>query len=356
VEIHRERLSSDVLLLLRCGEQCAGGYTEMDWQFAERAASARKEPVDVHLAKACLWRCQRSATQGATSETDEFVPPKGFWDYRKAAQDCIAMVSPAVAVQPGEAAAEALRRCGAVHLQALLPRKLMTELATAWKDLQLDTKELEQRTDTSRLRAGRKEVWVPFKAPFNNTDLIAGGPLRQLLSAYWPGSGAVLDHISIINAIPGSKAQPLHSDVLAPSSHLEFHTPLVDITPDLGPTRFCPCTQRMATDNASAEGSWRFVAPAKLCEAEPSLGYSFAPASPGTVTMYDAAVVHGGGAVASTQERPILQISFASSAASQRQRAYLEQGFRDGETAEASRALAMAEAQRFRKAFANLQH
>jgi len=355
VEGHRERLSSDVLLLLRCGEKCAEGYTEMDWQFAERAASARKEPVNIHLAKACLWRCQRSASQEAPLEMDEFAPPKGFWAYKEAAQECAAMVSPAVALQPGEAAAETLKRCGAVHLQALLPRKLMTQLATAWKDLQLATRELEQRTDTSRLRAGRHEVWVPFKAPFNDTDLIAGGPLRQLLSAYWPGNSAVLDHISIINAIPGSKAQPLHSDVLAPNSHLEFHTPLVDITTDLGPTRFCPGTQRMATENASAEGGWRFVAPAKLCEAEPSLGYSFAPASPGTVTVYDAAVVHGGGAVASTRERPVLQLSFASSAATLRQRAYLEQGFRDAETAEDSRALAMAEALRFRKAFTNLQ-
>ena len=73
----------------------------------------------------------------------------------------------------------------------------------------------------------------------------------------------------------------------------------------------------------------------------------------GVATLYDAAVVHAGGAMAAAAgERPILQLSFASSREEVRSRGYVDGAFSKGGAPDAAgRALAQAEASSFRAAF-----
>merc|ERR1712190_77120 len=124
-------------------------------------------------------------------------------------------------------------------------------------------------------------------------DVIAGRNLLKILEAFWPSAdNIVLDYITIINVLPNSNAQPLHADLEGVSNHLELHFPLVNITPQTGPTRFCPATHVLAGNRSGTLASWGFASPAKLCEAEDPLSYSFDHANVGIATLYDASVIH----------------------------------------------------------------
>jgi len=79
--------------------------------------------------------------------------------------------------------------------------------------------------------------------------------------------------------------------------------------------------------------------------------------------MYDAGVIHGGGASGSDdlhqgRERPVLQLSFAVSASAATRRGYVERAFKDAakhEVAHGGQKMVEAETYLFRAAFASMR-
>lgn len=358
-------LAPSLLNMLQCEESCPHGISDDDRKMAEMAAKKRGEPLEVHLSKVCLWRCQSKLAKAKSAS--QFEPEDGFWAYHHAASRCVSERG-RIASEATASAVEVVQRCGVVHLEGLLgpdslAKPLFARLSEAWRKLRDDETERKRRMDEDQLRAGRWEVWVPFEEPWNNTKVIAGSGLVKFLDALWPPGHAspVLDHVTVINSLPQAPTQPLHSDYLVPGEHLEVHIPLQDIVEAHGPTRFCPCTQRMApshNDGQAVKGGpppWRFTSPAKLCDSDPTLGYADG-SSLGAANIYDAAVVHGGTAntFASAEdrkdlgERPVLQLSFAMSPAAMEERGYVRRASEGGLAG-----LAEAEASSFRTAFAS---
>merc|ERR1712151_1224212 len=85
------------------------------------------------------------------------------------------------------------------------------------------------------------ELFLPFDQ--NLPDPLSDGITTAILAKYI-GEPFSLDYVSVLNARAGiAGAQELHSDVpFFPRTSLSVHTALEDITDDMGPTLFCPCT------------------------------------------------------------------------------------------------------------------
>merc|ERR1711933_656988 len=99
--------------------------------------------------------------------------------------------------------------------------------------------------------------------------------------AKYLGPNAVFDHMSVISAQAGIKAQDLHSDVGRARRHLEVHVPLADVTESMGPTLFCPASHGLAemagASNRTAAGyalEWFYLTPGKKCTEISTLSYA----------------------------------------------------------------------------------
>lgn len=153
-------------------------------------------------------------------------------------------------------ALEVLERCGIVEFVGLFDAELLETVRKSISTLRSQEGRYSALLDTN-LHSGRYQVFLPFVKPFQSRDALGVSDLvRQVLTEYFAKgpnaeSGWGIDHISVISSRKGSKNQTLHPDVPYRSRlHLSVHTALDDITRDMGPTYFCPCS------GVSSEHEW----------------------------------------------------------------------------------------------------
>jgi len=134
--------------------------------------------------------------------------------------------------------------------------------------------------------------------------------LQQVLDGYAGKANYSLDAFTVLVAAPGAKNQTLHADVpLMRRKLLSVLTALDDVTADMGPTFFCPCSgmasQWAAQDAASIAISSLTQEAGEIC-----MGSSYAPdvLPKGTVTVYDSATFHKGLENLSEKPRNVLAL------------------------------------------------
>lgn len=332
-----------------CATHCDYGTTKQDATFAERALARQKHSEKAKdwfedLVKVCMWRCQEGVKE-ASEFRDHFgnavwpdspdsiiYPPSVFEKYERAARKCVG-----AGVRPVSEGHLGMEDCGVVHLEGGLAEKgLLSKLQAAFQEYRLSD-DWEKRSDRGHLRNKRLEFWPPFRPPFNHSSLLQIPGLRTIVENYL-GPDAVFDHMSIIVAEQGkaTTAQTHHADTGVARKHLEIHMPLTDITPDLGPTSFCPATHGLAqvgkvgyTGGMNRAVEWWYLTPDHHCSDE---GYGLSYAAPlraGQVTIYDGNTFHAGGANMAGRDRPVLQISWAASEDEIKERDYLDGSFKD---------------------------
>jgi len=163
--------------------------------------------------------------------------------------------------------------------------------------------------DREQLHDGRYQLYLPFKAPFTSRAMLGAGDLvLEVLEDYFAGPDFGIDHVSVLTAGSPSGNQSLHPDVpYFKGLAVSVHTALQDVTLDMGPTYFCPCT-----GEALAREEWATSAAIKMqvLKARECLASGHTPALTrrGTVTIYDGAMFHKGLANGSGRERHILKL------------------------------------------------
>jgi hypothetical protein len=147
-------------------------------------------------------------------------------------------------------ASQVLVRCGVVQLSGIFDgsgdgAKLLGSVREALAILHGQEGRYAALLDTVMLRDGRYQLFLPFVEPFSVQTLSADSKVVAVLAEYFANvsKGFGIDHISVLSSSPGSGNQTLHPDVsYFPREHLSVHTALDDISLDMGPTYFCPCT------------------------------------------------------------------------------------------------------------------
>merc|ERR1712232_209485 len=159
----------------------------------------------------------------------------------------------------------------------------------------------------------RFQLYLPFASPFKDraalgvNDLVLG-----VLDRYLAGVEFGIDHVSVLTSSSPNNDQSLHPDVPGFTKlHMSVHSALTDITLEMGPTSFCPCTGEV--DDARL---WPTSAAIKMTclKTRNCLGESYAPAFTrrGTISIYDGATFHKGLANRSPQDRHVLKLELGA--------------------------------------------
>ncbi|CAE8604323.1 unnamed protein product [Polarella glacialis] len=343
------RLGAKLGLLSECAEACLAGTDPTDVEMLKSSTSGTFDIVDV-----CVVRCSNGLkSKGEISYVNRSnvsdLPPEGLVEYAQCAARC-QQNSTFDANATDEEVQAALTRCGVVHLRGALEPQLLQVVRSAWAELRTGGSfsgfKPEDLLDGSHVRAKRDEVWLPFVEPFNNPGLLSISRVSSLLSEYL-GAKPLLDHVTVISAAPGRvQEQVLHGDVIRGRSHIEVHVPLEPVSQEMGPTRFCPCTQNLLHhDTAAGRTVYRHFGLQRHCSIWKNLFYDFLPVL-GDVTVYDSSVFHAGLANTATTERPVLCLAYVASKELLSERNYTS-GILQSKSAEA-RELAMREVRKFR--------
>ena len=169
------------------------------------------------------------------------------------------------------------------------------------------TKEIVQRN------AGRYDLvrGVEGAEPFG--ALGRGGPWMPTVKRTL-GVACALLKTGVVYALPGAALQSIHADGkhlydgdgdVADDAHLPAHcvtvfVPLLDLSPELGPTEYFPGTHRRDGDRARYERA----------HAGREAGVAFAGAKAGDAILFDYRVLHRGLANTSTEARPLLYFTY----------------------------------------------
>lgn len=211
-------------------------------------------------------------------------------------------------------AAGVLRRCGVVQLLGASDAALLERTDKAVAALRSKKKTFNALLDREQLHDGRYQVYLPFAKPFNSKLVFGASELvLAVLEDYFAGSDFGIDHVSILTAGSPSGNQSLHPDVAYfKGLAVSIHTALQDITLDMGPTYFCPCT-----GEALLREEWPTSAAIKMTvlKEKECLAKSYTPkfTPRGTVTIYDGAMFHKGLANDSGRDRHILKLEVGAS-------------------------------------------
>lgn len=255
--------------------------------------------------------------------------PKQINEYVSCASGCrqdLVRLASGKAPTPDEAAG-ILRRCGIVHVQAS-DMDFVTEIRNRYEDIRKGRgPPIHKLMDLKNppLRSGREEIWVPYEPPFSRfTEILADPVLSEVVSAFFNHSTVVVDHVNLINAPGGSvtERQTLHSDIGIPAKHLEIHLGLAPggaLPLEMGPTRFCPCTNnRVDLRDPYERTIRRYFGGNQFCTQSEELNWILhrgvaAKNSNPWVVIYDADVYHQGLENVASRDRPVMVIALTSS-------------------------------------------
>merc|ERR1712187_473286 len=179
--------------------------------------------------------------------------------------------------------------------------------------IRTNEKSVNALLDTVQLHDSRFQVYLPFAAPFNTREALGvGDSVMAVLEAYMIGVDFGIDHVSVLTSESPNSDQSLHPDVPGFTRlQLSVHTALQDITPDMGPTSFCPCTGEVREPEA-----WPTTSAVKMValQRRECLAESYAPkmTKRGTVTIYDGATFHKGLANDSGRNRDVLKLELGA--------------------------------------------
>lgn len=271
------------------------------------------------------------------------VMRQAFQDHQRCAERCAQEGVAVDAKAPGAAtrAADVLGRCGVVQLVGAFEASLFDRVLSAIGKLRKHKAKHDALLDTVQLHDGRYQLYLPYTAPFDSRHALGVNDLvLDVLERYFQSTDFGIDHVSVLTSSSPNANQSLHPDV-AGSKRLQMsvHTALLDISSDMGPTFFCPCTGEEGKGVA-----WAAAASIKMAalKRKDCLAASFVPefTKRGTVSIYDGATFHKGLANGSGRNRDVLK---------------LELGFADfpyvRQYTESAPAKARAHTDRFRKAF-----
>merc|ERR1719240_1073157 len=90
----------------------------------------------------------------------------------------------------------------------------------------------------------------------------------------------------------------------------------------MGPTLFCPASQGVSQEDDLRRAYFSFI----NCSQDSLLSYAL-PLKMGELTMYDSNVFHSGTGNQASQDRPVLQLSWAADVTSIKTRKYAERTF-----------------------------
>lgn len=208
-----------------------------------------------------------------------------------------------------ELAVGTLKRCGVVQLENAFDPELLDRVQRGIDSLYGQTKSYTKLLDQEQLHDGRHQVYLPFASPFKSRQALGISDLVfSVLSEYFQDMKFGIDHVSVLTSSSGSGNQTLHPDVpYFKGLTVSVHTALRDITMDMGPTYFCPCT-----GEALERSEWPASAAIKMSilKRKECIASSFVPSLTrrGTITIYDGAMFHKGLANGSDKDRPVLKL------------------------------------------------
>jgi len=234
-----------------------------------------------------------------------------YAEYWRCADECTrdGVLVDAAAVDAEAQALGMLKRCGVVQLKGGYDAELLGRVQRAIDTIAEKKSAYNKLVDRKQLHDGRFQVYLPFRAPFAERAAIGVSDLvLRVLDGYFDGRGFGIDHVSVLTSSSPSGNQSLHPDVpYFKGLTVSVHTALVDVTTEMGPTYFCPCT-----GEALRREDWPGSAAIKMTilKQKACFGPSFAPSftSKGTVTIYDGAMFHQGLANGSGKDRPVLKL------------------------------------------------
>ena len=193
----------------------------------------------------------------------------------------------------------ALTECGYVYLDNMFSRETVERLRDAYFALR-DSPEGEAMVYPCQ-GTGRQEHMLPFRRPFNNSEVYADPRLLALLSDYLQEQFK-LELMTVITSPPGSQHQRwhqgwrylFHPDERLPPYAVVVGLPLADVTAEMGPTEMCPGKKLRFYHG------WR-------CH-EHSIKLS---STAGTMVIFDYKTLHRGPANNGLLERPMVSMVFS---------------------------------------------
>jgi len=235
---------------------------------------------------------------------------KEYDAYGQCADECSRKgVAVDVKAQDAESVALAtLKRCGVVQLVGSYDAALLAETQEAI-DALAKKKAYKKLEDRKQLHDGRFQVYLPYAEPFNRSRAVLGVNdfVANVLAGYFGAHGFGIDHVSVLTSSSPSKNQSLHPDVsYFKGLTVSVHTALVDVTSEMGPTYFCPCTGEVGGEGWPASSAIKVA----ILQSKACFGPTFAPAftAKGTTTIYDGALFHMGLGNNAGRDRPVLKL------------------------------------------------
>eukprot|EP00929_Paragymnodinium_shiwhaense_P059529 TRINITY_DN29815_c0_g1_i2.p1 TRINITY_DN29815_c0_g1~~TRINITY_DN29815_c0_g1_i2.p1 ORF type:complete len:460 (+),score=140.95 TRINITY_DN29815_c0_g1_i2:151-1530(+) len=286
-----------------CAAQCGSGQTDMSqWlpeSFGRGGAALPSSKAEEEADVRALNEAFNAHLQCSSTCRDAGVAV----DVAKASS------APAAAKR----AAEVLQRCGVVHLVGVIEAATMQSIEDGIEALRKQSKRVDKLTDTKQLHDKRWQVYLPFEAPFNRKEGVGvNDVVFAVLKDYMQGVEFGMDHVSVLTSSSPCGNQSLHPD--NPSYQrltVQVHTAIMDITPEMGPTGFCPCTGEV-----DDEALWPVSAAIKMVmlKKRACLASMYRPSfvSKGTVTIYDGATFHGGLENLSGRNRDVLKLELGA--------------------------------------------
>lgn len=243
---------------------------------------------------------------------------EAYSEHQKCAERCasegVAVSAEGPRATVVQEAAEKLRRCGVVQLLGGADPEAFGRAEKAVAALRTRKKAYRALLDREQLHDGRYQVYLPFVEPFSSASVLGANELvLAVLEDYFGGADFGIDHASVLTAGSPSGNQSLHPDVsYFKGLAVSVHTALQDVSEDMGPTYFCPCT-----GEALVREQWPASAAIKMAvlKQRECLGRPHWPrhTPKGTVTIYDGAMFHKGLANGSGRERHILKLEVGAS-------------------------------------------
>ena len=143
-------------------------------------------------------------------------------------------------------ALRALTECGYVYLDNIIPKERVRRLREAY----MAFRETDEAADFLYpcQGEGRVEHMLPFREPFNTSEIYADPRLMTVLGDFFNQEQFKMELMTVITSPPGSGDQRwhqgwrylFHPDERLPPFAAVVALPLADVSPEMGPTEMCP--------------------------------------------------------------------------------------------------------------------